>query len=129
MENSNYGSQGQTKSEAKNGGLVIYINSDVMGRGDDQLGANLMGVYLDTLANFATDISHVILVNSGVKLACKDSASLEQLENLAGIGIKILSCGTCINYFELKEKLAVGAISNMVEIIETMKGSNKVLNP
>ncbi len=136
MGNSNCGSQvqktasgEQAKPETRNGGLVIYINSAVMGRGDDKLGANLMGVYLDTLANFATDISHVILVNSGVKLACKGSASLEQLENLAGTGIRILSCGTCLNYFKLKDNLAVGVVSNMVEILETMKGSGKVLNP
>ena len=136
MGNSNCGCQGQTttsseqtKQDAKNGGLVIYINSAVMGRGDDKLGANLMGVYLDTLANFATDISHVILVNSGVKLACKGSGSLEQLENLAGTGIKILSCGTCLNYFELKEELSVGTVSNMVEIIEAKQNCAKIMIP
>jgi selenium metabolism protein YedF len=109
--------------------MVVYINSAIMGRGDDQLGANLMSVYLDTLGNFAPDISHVILVNSGVKLACKGSASLEPLENLAGTGIKILSCGTCINYFKLQDELAVGAISNMVEILETQKSCCKILTP
>lgn len=136
MGNSNCGCQGQTttsseqtKPATKNGSLVIYINSEVMGRGDNKLGANLMGVYLDTLANFATDISHVILVNSGVKLACKGSGSLEQLENLAGTGTKILSCGTCLNYFELKEELAVGTVSNMVEILETKQNCDKILTP
>ncbi len=122
-------SREQIKPEAINGGLVIYINSAVMGRGDDKLGANLMAVYLDTLANFATDISHVILVNSGVKLACKGSASLEQLENLAGTGISVLSCGTCLNYFKLNDNLAVGTISNMVAIIEILRASGKVLKP
>ena len=137
MGNSNCGCQGQEtattsgqeKPGAKNGRMVVYINSTIMGHGADELGANLLGVYLDTLGNFATDISHIILVNSGVKLACKGSGSLEQLENLAGTGIKILSCGTCLNYFELKEELAVGTVSNMVEILETKQNCAKVLTP
>ena len=137
MGNSNCGCQSQVettssekaKTGANNDKIVVYINSEIMGRGDDELGANLMTVYLDTLGNFATDISHIILVNSGVKLACKDSNSQEPLENLAGTGIKILSCGTCINYFKLKDDLVVGTISNMVEILETMKNCSKVLAP
>jgi len=122
----------ETKSESNSGQAettVVYINSAVMGNGDDKLGANLMGVYLDTLSNFARELSHVILVNSGVKLACRFSSSLEQLENLAGTGVKILSCGTCINHFGLKDDLAVGAISNMMEIQETLLNCEKILTP
>lgn len=137
MENNNCGCQAkvgatsneQVKTTSQNERITIYINSAVLGRGDDELGANLMAVYLDTLGNFAPSISHVILVNSGVKLACNGSSSLEQLQNLAGTGIKILSCGTCINYFNLNSNLAVGTISNMVEILEVMKNCNKVLTP
>lgn len=134
MGSKNCGGQGQTTAGGQtttktNDGLVVYINSEVLGRGDDTLGANLMTVYLDTLANFAPDISHIILVNTGVKLACTGSPSLAQLENLASIGIKVLSCGTCINHFGLKDKLAVGTISNMVEILETKQNCAKILTP
>jgi selenium metabolism protein YedF len=100
-----------------------------MGTGDDTLGEKLMGVYLDTLSNFANEVSHIILVNSGVKLACHGSDSIEQLKNLSGIGIKILSCGTCLDFFELKDRLETGSVSNMFEIIETMKNSSKVFSP
>ena len=117
--------KGRTVTE----GTAVYINSLSMGRGDDQLGEKLMGVYLDTLSNFARDITHLILVNSGVKLACRGSDSLEQLKNLEGTGIKILSCGTCINHFNLKEELAAGKISNMVEIQEVLLNSKKILTP
>lgn len=109
--------------------MVVYINSATLGRGDDDLGTTLMGVYLDTLANFAAEISHVILINSGVKLACRDSTVTEQLLNLADTGIKVLSCGTCLNYFELADDLAVGSVSNMFEIIETMKDCGKTISP
>ena len=109
--------------------MVVYINSATLGIGDDDLGTTLMGVYLDTLANFAADISHLILINSGVKLACRDSTVTEQLRNLADTGIKVLSCGTCLNYFELADDLAVGSVSNMFEIIETMKDCGKTISP
>ena len=117
---------GTTNLSAK---MVIYINSATLGRGDDDLGTTLMGVYLDTLANFAAEISHIILVNSGVKLACRDSTVTEQLRNLAGTGISVLSCGTCLNYFELADDLAVGSVSNMFEIIEAMKDCGKTISP
>lgn len=118
---------GTTKSGENQ--IVIYINSATMGDGDDKLGANLMGVYLDTLSNFAHDISHIILVNSAVKLACQGSEVIEQLQNLAGTGTSILSCGTCLNFFEIKEQLEAGVVSNMFEIIEVMKNSSKILSP
>jgi selenium metabolism protein YedF len=109
--------------------MVVYINSATLGIGNDDLGTTLMGVYLDTLANFAADISHLILVNSGVKLACRNSAVTEQLLNLANTGISVLSCGTCLNYFKLADDLAVGSVSNMFEIIETMKDCGKTISP
>ena len=109
--------------------MVVYLNSATLGRGDDDLGATLMGAYLDTLANFAAEISHIILVNSGVKLACRDSNVTDQLGNLANTGIKVLSCGTCINFFDLKDKLVVGDISNMFEIIETIKNGGRTISP
>ncbi len=100
-----------------------------MGSGDDTLGEKLMGVYLDTLSNFANEVSHIILVNSGVKLACQGSGSIEQLQNLSGTGIKILSCGTCLDFFEIKDRLEAGSVSNMFDIIEAMKNSRMTLSP
>lgn len=137
MGNSNCGCQSQPTTESNTAGssgsagkqIAVYINSATMGRGDDTLGASLMGVYLDTLSNFAGEISHLILVNSGVKLACQGSAVIEQLQNLASTGISILSCGTCLNFFELQDRLEAGTVSNMFDIIETLKDSSKVLSP
>ena len=120
---------GSTTTANPSAKMVVYINSATLGRGDDDLGTTLMEAYLDTLANFAAEISHIILVNSGVKLACRDSTVIDQLRNLANTGISVLSCGTCINFFELKDKLVVGDISNMFEIIETLKNGGRTLNP
>jgi hypothetical protein len=74
-------SRDQEKSGAKNSQMVVYLNSAVLGRGDDEPGGNLLAIYLDTLGDFARDISHVILVNSGVKLACNGSPVLEAGES------------------------------------------------
>ena len=108
--------------------MVVYINSATLGIGDDDLGTTLMGVYLDTLANFAAEISHVILINSGVKLACRDSTGTEPLLNLANTGIKVLSCGTCLNYFDLLDKKQVGETTNMLDIVTAMQLADKVIN-
>jgi len=110
-------------------GTVIYLNSTVMGRGDDALGAKLLGVFLDTLAHFAPRVSHLILVNSGVKLACVGSPVLEQLEALASTNIEVLSCATCLNHFGLAEQLQAGKVSNMMEIIEVQTRAQRLIAP
>ncbi|HSH14103.1 MAG TPA: sulfurtransferase-like selenium metabolism protein YedF [Desulfurivibrionaceae bacterium] len=115
----------------KNGEIstVIYLNSPYMGRGDDSLGEKLLAVFLDTLANIAPRISHVVLVNGGVKLACSGSPVLEQLQNLASTGVAILSCGTCLNHFVIKDRLQAGKVSNMMEIVEVLSNSARIINP
>ncbi len=109
--------------------IAIYINSETMGRGDDELGARLMGAYMETLTNFATQISHILLVNSGVKLACAGSPVLDHLQSLAEIDIKILSCGVCLKHYDLTDKLQAGEVSNMYTILDSMAKSSKVLSP
>jgi selenium metabolism protein YedF len=108
---------------------VVYISSEVMGRGDDGLGRTLMAVYLDTLSHFAPSVGTVIFVNAGVKLTVEDSPVLDSLKNLESAGVQILCCGTCLNHFGLKEKLKVGEISNMYAIIEAISKGQKVMMP
>jgi selenium metabolism protein YedF len=100
-----------------------------MGRGDDELGRTLMATYLDTLAHFSPSISKVIFVNSGVRLTVKGSPVLDAIKNLENAGVRILSCGTCLNHFGLKEKLNVGEVSNMYAIIEAISKGQKVMMP
>lgn len=115
--------------EAKERGLVIYIASEGVGRGDDELGRILMVAYLDTLSQLAREISHLIFMNSGVKLAVEGSPVLEQIENLKSMGVQVLSCGTCLNFFGVIEKLRVGTVSNMMSILEILSKAKKVLSP
>jgi selenium metabolism protein YedF len=109
--------------------MVIYINSELMGCGDTVLGQKLMDNFFATLGDFANEVSHIALVNSGVKLACSGSPVLENMKLLEESGIEILSCGTCLAHFNLKEERRVGSISNMFSILEVISKAERVLTP
>jgi selenium metabolism protein YedF len=97
-------------------GATVFIPSDRVGRGDDELGALLMRGFLYALAEAEIQPKRIIFMNSGVKLAVEGSESLDNLRRLAASGVEILACGTCLDFFKIKDKLAVGRVSNMYEI-------------
>ena len=113
----------------ENRNLVVYVSSDVLGYGDDELGAILMASFLDTLSQFKDEISHAVFLNSGAKLTVEGSPVLDQLNQLEQMGVEILICGTCLNYFDIKDKLAVGSVSNMYAIIETLSKAGRIIRP
>lgn len=117
----------ETPAATKN--MVIYISAEVMGRGSDKLGALLMTAYFESLTHLAGEISHIILVNSGVKLAVKKTETLHHLQELEKTGIEILVCGTCLDFYDIRKQLGAGTISNMYAILETMSRADKVINP
>ncbi len=123
------GEQAQEKvqpvQESGNGEFVILIGNDKIGTGSDELGEILMKSYLYTLIEVEPRPSKLIFVNNGVKLNCTGSASLENIKKLEELGIEILSCGTCLDYYGLKEELQVGSISNMYTIVEALNEASK----
>jgi selenium metabolism protein YedF len=126
------GGQGEEKtapSEEKAKRIVVYINSHLLGEGDEALGSFLMKAFLKTLLDFETQPNRLILVNSGVQLAAADSKVLESLQGLSEKGVEIVCCGTCIDFYGLKGKTKVGVISNMYDIIQSMLESDRVLKP
>jgi selenium metabolism protein YedF len=115
-------------SEALRGGpVVVAISSAVMGSGDDTLGGVLMKSFLHTLTEAGQVPDTLLLFNSGVKLAVQGSEVLDDLKTLAEAGVDILSCGTCLNFFEIKDRLAVGEVTNMYDIVGAMLGAAKVI--
>ena len=116
------------KTEPVTGPLVLVVSSDVMGRGDQELGSILMRGFFHTLGEVEPLPHTIILFNAGVKLACKGSPVLDDVCALEAEGIEILVCGTCLNYFELTDDIAAGQVSNMYDIAETMLGAGKVVN-
>jgi len=108
---------------------VVYVASEGMGRGDEELGGVLMAAFLDTLSQFTGELSHAILVNAGAKLAVEGSPVLEQLRQLEQVGVQVLVCGTCLDHFGIKDELAVGNVSNMYAIIETLSKAGRIIQP
>jgi selenium metabolism protein YedF len=122
---SDVGELPQKKSEK----IVVYINSHLLGIGDEALGSILMRTFLKTLLDLETKPSRLILINSGVRLATEGSEVLETLGKLSEKGIEILSCGTCLDFYGLKEKLKVGKISNMYDIAQSLMEAGRLVRP
>jgi selenium metabolism protein YedF len=119
----------RTQPDEKAKKVVVYINSHLLGGGDETLGSFLMKAFLKTLLDLETQPSRLILVNSGVQLAAKDSKVLETLQMLTAKGVEIVCCGTCIDFYELKSKMRIGMISNMYDIIQSMLEADRVIKP
>lgn len=114
---------------AKSGPFVIVISENKMGRGNEELGTVLIKAFLHTIAGQAPKPDVIIFYNTGVKLTVQGSDVLEDLKQLESEGVQILVCGTCLNYFEIKDKLSAGIISNMYDIVETMSSAGRLLTP
>lgn len=110
------------------GPLVVSVASEFMGRGDDVLGNILIRAFFHTLGEVEPVPDVLVFYNSGVKLAVEGSPVLEDLRDLEEGGIRLLICGTCLGHYELKDKVAVGEVSNMYAIAETLLGAAKVVS-
>jgi selenium metabolism protein YedF len=107
--------------------MVVFIDADSLGRGSEELGKILMRSFLQTLEQSDIRLQKIILMNSGVKLACQGSEVLEDLQELAAKGVEILACGTCLDFFGIKKNLTVGKVSNMYEILNSLSRAGSVI--
>ena len=108
---------------------VVAITSDAMGHGSDELGKQLMKGFIYALSQLEDLPKTILFYNSGAKLTAEGSLSLEDLKFMDAQGVQILTCGTCINYYGLREKPAVGGVTNMYTIVETLAKATKVIIP
>jgi len=111
------------------GKTVIFVASDRMGAGDDELGTILLKNFLITLAELNDPPDTLLFVNAGVKLTVRGSEGVQPLEHLAGSGTDIASCGLCLDFYGLKDQVAVGRITNMLEIVESLRSAGRVIRP
>ena len=111
------------------GPTVFVFVSNVMGHGNDELGTLLMKAFIHT----AVDLEHrpdvMIFYNTGVKLTASDSDVIDDLKALEGKGVKLLICGTCVNYFNLTGMIGTGTISNMYDIAGTLSIAGRIVKP
>lgn len=106
---------------------VFYITADSLGRGDEDLGKMLMQGLLGALAKEEKQPAKIIFTHTGVNLVCTGSVVLDSLKILAGKGVEILACGTCIDYYNLKEKVAAGRITNVYEVANSLMAAENVI--
>jgi len=107
--------------------VVIMITSDRLGDGPEELGRLLMRNFVHTLLEAAELPARMIFLNSGVFLTCEGSDALEALGKLHGMGVEIYSCGLCLDYFAIKDKLRVGATTNMLATAEYLLSADSVI--
>ena len=108
---------------------VVVVSSDRMGIGNDELGKVLMKGFIFAVTQLDTLPKTMLFYNGGATLTAEGSDSLEDLKSLEAQGVEIMTCGTCLDYYGLKDKLAVGTVTNMYSIVETMAKAGKIIKP
>jgi len=106
---------------------IVMIGSDCLGTGDRALGEKLMRSFLKTMCDNDPKPEKILFLNSGVTLTAEGSNVLDSLEVLEKEGVQILSCGTCLEHYRLVEKLKVGLVTNMYDIVNSLLGADKVI--
>lgn len=108
--------------------LTIAIGSDKIGVGEEKLGQILMKSFIYTVKETTPWPAAIVIFNSGVNITCEGSEVLEDLKAMADEGVEILVCGTCLDYYNIKDKIQVGEIANMYSIYEKMRNANNTIN-
>lgn len=108
---------------------VVVVSSDRMGSGNDELGKVLIKGFIFAVTQLEELPKAMIFYNGGATLTAEGSDSLEDLKSLEAQGVEILTCGTCLNYYGLTDKLEVGSVTNMYTIVEKMAEAGKIIQP
>jgi selenium metabolism protein YedF len=116
-------------SGENHGKIVVAVGADHMGEGDNELGHILIKGFLFALTTQERLPDVVLFFNGGAKLTCEGSESLEDLKKLEKQGVEILTCGTCLDFYHLTDKLAVGGVTNMYDIVERQMNAARIIKP
>ena len=115
--------------DARKKGMLVVLSANTMGTGDEKLGKALMQAFVFALTKQDVLPETVLCYNTGAYLTCEGADTLEDLKLLESEGVTVLTCGTCLDFYGLKEKLAVGGISNMYDIVERMESATTIVRP
>ncbi len=113
----------------KQKGLLVVLSANTMGTGDEKLGKNLMKAFVFSLTKQDVLPETILCYNTGAYLTTEGSEVLEDLKTMEAEGVQILTCGTCLDFYGLKEKLAVGSVTNMYDIVERMENARRIVKP
>jgi len=106
---------------------VVFLTSEVLGKGHDQLGEKLMGNFLKTLPELGESLFRLVMVNGAVRLATPDHPNFSAVKALEDSGVTVLVCGTCLEFFGLLSKRAVGQTTNMLDVVTSLQLASKVI--
>ena len=110
-------------------GMLVVLSANVMGSGDPKLGTSLMKAFAFALTKQDQLPDTILCYNTGAYLTCEGADTLEDLRLLESEGVTILTCGTCLDFYGLKDKLAVGGVTNMYDIVERMENAAQIIKP
>ena len=115
--------------DARRKGMLVVLSANVMGNGDEKLGKSLMKAFVFALTKQDILPESILCYNSGAYLTCEGSDSLEDFKTLEAEGVNILTCGTCLDFYGIKDKLSVGGVTYMYDIVEKMEQAKTILRP
>ena len=115
--------------DSRRKGMLVVLSANVMGTGDPKLGTSLMKAFVFALTKQDQLPDTILCYNTGAYLTCEGADTLEDLKLLESEGVTVLTCGTCLDFYGLKEKLAVGGVTNMYDIVERMENAAQIIKP
>ena len=115
--------------DSRRKGMLVVLSANVMGTGDPKLGTSLMKAFVFALTKQDQLPDTILCYNTGAYLTCEGADTLEDLKLLESEGVTILTCGTCLDFYGLKEKLGVGGVTNMYDIVERMENAAQIIKP
>lgn len=115
--------------DSRKNGMVVVLSANVMGTGDEKLGKALMKAFVFAVTKQDQLPETILCYNTGAYLTCEGADTLEDLKSLEAEGVNILTCGTCLDFYGIKDKLAVGSVTNMYEIVEKMETDRTIVRP
>ena len=115
--------------DSRRKGMLVVLSGNVMGTGDAKLGTSLMKAFVFALTKQDQLPDTILCYNTGAYLTCEGADTLADLKLLESEGVTILTCGTCLDFYGLKETLAVGSVTNMYDIVERMENAAQIMKP
>ena len=115
--------------DSRRKGMLVVLSGNVMGTGDAKLGTSLMKAFVFALTKQDQLPDTILCYNTGAYLTCEGADTLEDLKLMESEGVTVLTCGTCLDFYGLKEKLAVGGVTNMYDIVERMENAAQIIKP
>lgn len=115
--------------DSRKKGMLVVLSANVMGGGDEKLGKALMKAFVFALTKQDQLPEAILCYNTGAYLTCEGADTLEDLRSLEAEGVTVLTCGTCLDFYGIKNTLAVGSVTNMYDIVERMEKAGTIVRP